>query len=190
MKRSKWIKLSIMGAATGSLIGCSQEPTVPVVNYSDISECVNDRQFTEQECVAQYQQAKAASAEDAPKYENSQDCQTDFGQQGCYNNGGLWQPLMAGFMMSRMAGAVGAGLSGNSSRPLYRSNDDRSAYRTANNVRTGQVGDTRPRSAPNSLMSASQAKVYSRSGSMGARANTMSRGGFGKSTQRSSGWGG
>ncbi|GGA69366.1 hypothetical protein GCM10011369_08780 [Neiella marina] len=188
MKRSQWLKLTLMGAASGSLISCAPEPRQQIVNYSDISDCVNDRVFSEQECVAQYQQAQQHAAQDAPMYQNGHDCQTDFGRDQCYHNGSFWQPFMAGFFMSRLAGSVGSGLRSGQvhSRPLYRSADDPSSFRTAENVKTGNVGDTRPRSAPNRLMSASQASLYSRSNSMGKRAATLNRGGFG---QRSSSWG-
>lgn len=188
MKRSKFLKLTLMGAASSSLMGCGGEPRTPVVNYSDISECMNDMVFTEEQCAAQYMQAKELAAQDAPKYTEGRDCEADFGYQGCERHGSFWQPMMAGFMMSQLANSVSSGIhrSKHKSRPLYRSSDDANSYRTANNVKVGAVGDTRPRSAPNSLLTPSQAQVYKRSGSMGQRANTLKRGGFGKSGFRSS----
>jgi len=173
MKRTRTLSLVLMSASALSLTACD-EPKEDVAVYESVEQCVRDglhQEFCEQNYAAAVQEHLKA----APRYRSEEDCAADFGQDGCreYSTTGgssLFLPLMAGYMMGNLTSGFGR----NSSQPLYRSRDDGSAFRTADNARvgatTGRTQVARSVAAPPP-----------------ARTTTSRRGGFGASATRYSG---
>lgn len=196
MKRSKWLTLSLMGAAGASLTGCGGEPEQESIVFANALECIDSGLFEPQECEAQYEKAKQLSQNEAPRYSERRYCETDFGYNQCHQSYGYWSPFMQGFMMSMVANSVANGIAyrGGLVSPLYRSSDDYFHYRTAANTRVGRVGrSSKPFMASASTFTAKpshKTKVYRSAGKSGAKAATLSRGGFGKSASARGGWGG
>lgn len=183
--RSRMLKLSLMGAAGVLASGCS-EPQQDGLYFSDADECIDSGMFEPELCQSQYQKALALSEQESPRYATRNICESDFGYENCRPYGSYWQPLMAGYMM----GAVSRGLL---TRPLYRSADDYFWYRTSGNYRVGSIRDVgRSVRVPSSVMTTvpkSSRKVLTSKGSYGAKAKTISRGGFGSKSAARGGWG-
>ena len=144
MKRSGRIALVMMGTSALTLTAC-EEPKTDAAIFETVEQCVAEQGLTSEQCYGEFDAAKAQHAEVAPKYTSQADCEADFGAEGCEvspyttNAGGsVFMPLMAGFMMGQMMGGRAY------TQPLYRSQDDRKSFRTADNRSVGnQVGRTK-----------------------------------------------
>jgi uncharacterized protein YgiB involved in biofilm formation len=162
-KRSTRVALVLMVPATGLLLtACSPEPETPAVVYSSVQECQekNPDANAKEQCLTDYQQAAALHPKVAPKYETLQECEADFGAQRCeiapdrqpgygygYGSSGhsFFMPMMMGYMASQMfnrpqvmqpGSFSSAGTQPRDSvqpQPLYKSRDDASTFRTADN---------------------------------------------------------
>lgn len=198
MKRSKKIQLTLLMGASGGLAGCGDSDESALL-FENVQECTYFG-IEEQTCEVEYQDALASHLQEAPRYATEQLCASDFGYNRCENNSGIWQPIMAGFMVALVAEAVaeaideagdalkkkrkhkGAFLGGryySGAKPLYRSRDDFFNYRNSNNdfvASTNNRGTT--------LVKSSKIRYTGKTKSV-----TRKRGGFGRSASRSS-WGG
>jgi len=147
MKRSKKVTLLLM-APLASLIltGCAEQPVDALV-FNNPDECASASSLSPEQCKADYEQAKKVSATVAPKYADKSACEADFGVGKCEtapatqqqsSGSGFFMPMMMGYMMGKMfnSGGVGGGnMRGNfAPEPLYKSRDDSSTFRTANNA--------------------------------------------------------
>ncbi|KZN34919.1 DUF1190 domain-containing protein [Pseudoalteromonas luteoviolacea] len=197
MKRSKHIKLTLMMGASAGLVGCGDSDESALL-FKNIDECTSFG-VEEDACQFQYEQAQNRHLSEAPKYATEQLCESDFGYEQCDNNGGIWRPLMAGFMVAAIAEAVDEGLDAmkkrkrkkaaflsgkyySGAKPLYRSKDDYFKYRNAQNAivaSTSAAGTTK--------VSASAINYRAKPNKVVTR--TKSRGGFGRSASSRS-WGG
>lgn len=172
MKRSRSVKLVAMGTGL-LLVAACEEAKVDTALFESVKQC-ETLGFTAQECEANYKSAQQMHVNVAPKYTSRTDCETDFGAEQCEvapqrttSGGGVFMPLMAGYMMGSMLG-------GGRSQPLYKSRDDRSNFRTADNKKVGSaVGRTQ--------VSKSATRTPA------AKTRTVSRGGFGANARRSVG---
>lgn len=148
MKRSKKTALILMMPATTLLLaGCGEEPEQALV-FNNPTECSQSLLVSNESCVNEYERAQALHPQVAPKYVTRQECEADFGNGQCEtapqqttSGGGLFMPMMMGYMMGSMMNrgaanfqqpAAGAA-SGVASQPLYKSRDDRGTFRTATN---------------------------------------------------------
>lgn len=157
MKRSRRIALVTMSAAGLSLAACEEE-NVSAQIYETVDQCVQDALFSEEQCRTDFAATRAMHEEVAPKYTSRADCEADFGAGQCEvsenyskaGGGGVFMPFLAGYLMGNML--AGGGRSA-ATQPLYRSADDRSGFRTGQNVRVGNgVGTvTAPKSAVSSV---------------------------------------
>ena len=100
------------------------------------------------------------------------DCNTDFGYNRCYqhrtSSGSIWLPFMVGYMLAPRGGAV-------YTQPLYRPSSDPGNFYTARNKRVSRPSTTGRTQVAKSAVSRPQ-----------ARTRTVARGGFG-ARARSSG---
>lgn len=149
MKRSRTIKLTLLMGATGGLTACGDSDESALL-FKDVDECTSFG-IEEEACQFQYQQALDSHRQEAPKYASEQLCESDFGFDRCeHSSGGIWRPIMAGFMVAALAEAVDEGLDMmkkrkkkkaaylggtyySGAKPLYRSRDDFFSYRNAQN---------------------------------------------------------
>ncbi|MBI2380618.1 MAG: DUF1190 domain-containing protein [Gammaproteobacteria bacterium] len=184
MKRSRLLRLVLMGTAPFALTACD-EPQ-PAVVYGSVEECVKDGTLKPEECQTEYARAAEAHERVAPRYTSYQACVADFGADQCQaapSGGGWFMPAMAGFMAARLLdnrrdrderyyGSSGF----YTSQPLYRSRADRGHWRTAADVpvasRSGKVEVSRYDAKPP------------------AKAVTVNRGGFGSQAAARGFWGG
>lgn len=173
MKRSRSVKLALMGAGALTLTACGQAKEEAAV-YDSIAQCEEAGVVDAATCAAQFEQAQLVHQETAPRYAREQDCYTDFGYQRCEryrtsSGSSVFLPFMLGYMLAPRGG------SGVFTQPLYRSADDPNVYRTASNKRIGSVGAGGVTQV---------AKATARQPK--ARTRTVSRGGFGARAARSS----
>ncbi len=110
-KRSHHAVLALMMPATGLLLtACSPpEPQVKAVVYNSVQECQEKNPDAKEQCLTDYQQAAALHPKVAPKYQNLQECEADFGVQRCEiaperraEGGSFFMPMMMGYMASQM----------------------------------------------------------------------------------------
>lgn len=194
MKRASKLKLTLMLGASAALQGCG-DPEERTLVFKDIDDCT-DFGVELEACQAQYQQALANHAVEAPKYANENLCESDFGYNQCENQGSLWRPIMTGFMIAAVANAVGdaldlkkrkkykkhAFLGGHlysGAKPLYRSRDDFFSFRNANGQRVSSVNNRGTTMVKKSKVHyTSKPKTVTRSrGGFGKRASSRSFGG-------------
>ena len=161
-----------------AMSGCEPAPDASVNNVSSVDECVQNSFGTTDECKAQWDLAKDESARTGPRFEDSGDCATEFGQCERYtinhDNGtqsSVFIPMMAGMMMGNMMASNTAHVP---TQPLYRSEEDRrngsSGFITASGAHVSK-GTT--------MVNSSSVKA--------SGPTTISRGGFGASSGRSGG---
>ncbi len=171
MKRSKSVRLVAMGTGLFLVAACD-EAKVDTAIFETAKQC-QELGFTAEECRANYERARESHVAVAPKYASREACETDFGAEQCESapqktasGGSVFMPLMMGYMM----GSILGGKTGATAQPLYRSGDDRSTFRTADNKSVGkQTGRVQVASS-----AASSPTVKTR---------TISRGGFGASAR-------
>ena len=170
MKRTRTLSLVMMSTSALFLTACD-EPQTEVTVYETLEQCVADGLDAEF-CQKTYNLAQQEHLRAAPRYRSAQECATDFGPEQCQEHrtssgSSIFMPLMMGYMMSRMMGG-GGGFMG---QPLYRSRDDRSTYRTA---------DNRPVARSNGPVQVAR----SIADAPPSRSNTVKRGGFGSQAKR------
>jgi len=133
MKRSRNLKLVLMAAVPVALAGCQSEPTGEVVQ--SVAQCEAGGWMSREQCQAAHDEALAAHATSAPRFESQADCESEFGQCTPQEQAGRtsYLPPMSGFLIGYMlanagrrspamgapVAAGGAGFGG--AAPLYRS---------------------------------------------------------------------
>ncbi len=207
MKRTKHINLNMMrkgskkqflkhplalGIAVATLAGCGSQEKVNVVN--SVEECVSKTELNLEECEAAYQKAVAEAERTGPKYNSRAQCEAEFGygQCGSSRSGGIFMPMMSGFMIGQMMS--GSNYGGASYNPVYRYNRPSSSLHnrimTADGTVIGKPGQSSYRVSKSSMNSKpSVTRTVSRGG-FGAVASAKSGWGGGRSRGRSGGWGG
>ena len=145
-------------AATLMLAGCGEEREQAMV-FSSVNECETSSLVAPEQCRADFAEAAALHPTVAPKYVSREACETDFGAASCEpvqvegqqqaSSGGMFMPLMMGYLAGRMLSggqAPQAGQAPNTNQPaaatktkvanqpLYKSRDDRGTFRTAANT--------------------------------------------------------
>ena len=81
MKRSKSVKLVAMGTGL-LLVAACEEAKVDTALFESVKQCTS-LGLSEQECVANFQQAQQTHIAAAPKYTSQADCEADFGAEKC-----------------------------------------------------------------------------------------------------------
>ncbi len=125
---TKSLSLVLMSSLTLGVAGCGDDKvTEEFKAYRSIDECVNDQQYTPQEC----REMALAAVNQNPKFTDQAECEKEFGAGNCrqldnqqtanadgtQRTGSSWMPLMAGYMMGRYMGANGAMYG---AQPLYQ----------------------------------------------------------------------
>jgi uncharacterized protein YgiB involved in biofilm formation len=128
MKKSRAIRLVLLGGAGFALAACEEAPPPPDAKFfADIGECaaVYDRAT----CETAMAETKAQFAAEAPKFDRKQECEAEFGAGNCESQqassgmGGFFMPMMMGYML------------GNAFRqPVYRGPDNKAMVRSGGNA--------------------------------------------------------
>lgn len=185
-KRSRAVALTILGAASFALAGCREEEQVDAQAFPDLASCqaaaASGGLFTADQCQQAFAEAETLHVEAAPRYDSLQVCEEQHGAGNCGSeadqlqsggSGGIFMPLLAGYLIGSMLGRAGSGMA--ASQPMYRNasggftNASGTSNFSSNNGR-GAMGSqqfTRP------ATTAGQAPM--------TRATAASRGGIGNS---------
>lgn len=129
MKRSRSIVLTGLIAGSGvSLSACDGDvggKPVDAMSYTSVAECRSAGAIPAVQCDTAFAQAKADADKTAPRFEDKQTCEEQYGAAQCErrDNGGggsFFMPLVTGFL-------VGQALNGGGYRgaPMYRDRDGR-----------------------------------------------------------------
>lgn len=175
MKRSKQLKLVVMGLSPFVLSACGERP-VDALIYETVEQCAGDKYYDLSRCQAEHDKALSNHAKYAPRYKSRYDCEYDFGSHACDSSGAQYTPKMSAFMMPMPVGSSRYGSV--VSQPLYTSRDDFSRYRTTTNSTVGTVGQV-----------GKTATTASKASTPKVRTTTVSRGGFGSQAAARGGWG-
>lgn len=124
MKRSQSIVLTTLMAGTGlSLTACDGETGTPVdaLSYTSVAECRTAGKIPADQCETAYAQAQKANEQNAPRFDNKQSCEEQFGAAQCapHNNGSFFTPLLTGFVIGQLLNGGG----GYRGAPMYRDRD-------------------------------------------------------------------
>jgi len=190
-KRSAKVKLIAMGVGVSAfaLTGCEEK--LDAFQFASVDGCITSGEFTEAYCKAQFANAQQEHARVAPRYQSLADCEAEHGPQACqvpstaaqknevqtagasetqstrygYSGGGVWMPMMVGWMMGRTMGG------GVSTQPIYTSSKP-------GTVRTAAGATVDAKTGPVSVAKSKAARPPA--------GRVMARGGFGR-TGRSTG---
>lgn len=179
MKRSRQLALLAIAQTPWLLVGCDGQSAQPQELtkqgfYTSVEACERDGNSADI-CQRASQAANTTSTASAPQYKSKAECIAEYGDlctERAHESGGIWMPLMTGFMISQMLspGRAPMYLDAN---PIYRNRSGQytEMYRDRG-VGGGGAATMRPVDiAPN-------------------RAVTVARSGFGSSSAARSGWGG
>lgn len=116
MKRSSQIGLAAAGVVLVATVwSMTGEDAQENLVYNNVSECLAAAQLSASQCETALSQATAARLNDAPKFRSQNECEAQYGANGCNTAsiGGAqyFIPALAGFMLAR-------GLSGAQAQPL------------------------------------------------------------------------
>ena len=120
MKKSRSIKLALLGSASMALVACGDDTPPDTQFFAEAKECA--AVYGDAPCGDAALKAEAAHLTQAPKYGRQDECEAEFGAGNCETRqaaGGssYFMPLLMGYMMGNMLG-------GNRfSQPVYRGRD-------------------------------------------------------------------
>ena len=122
MKRSRAIRLVLLGGAGCALAACDQAPPPDARFFADAEACaaVHD-QGTCRQALAE---SEATFAAEAPRYSRKEECEAEFGAGNCETRqsggfGSFFMPMMMGYMLGSAF-----------RQPVYRGPDDRAMVRS------------------------------------------------------------
>ena len=153
------------------LAGCDQPPPDSDFAFQNVAQC-RDAGFEQQVCETKLNEAVRLHAEAAPKFASREACEAEHGAGNCggaqnASGGSFFTPFLAGFLMSRMVGNVGA-----------------NAYRTGNGFGGGPIYRSRS-GAPVAIPPAAAPGARSTPRPLNASTRSAARSGFGgRSFQR------
>ncbi|WP_010188830.1 DUF1190 domain-containing protein [Sphingomonas sp. PAMC 26605] len=174
MKRSQSIVLTTLMAGTGlSLSACDADVSKPVdaLSYTSVSECRTAGKIPADQCEAAYAQAQKANEQNAPRFNERQSCEEQYGVAQCVprNNGSFFTPLLTGFVVGQLLNGGG----GYRGAPMYRDRDGSYFGGAGNRISRDYVtGRTQVGSDAFNSSARAPARVQSRSA-------VISRSGFG-----------
>lgn len=119
MKKSRSIRLVLLGSASLALAACGDEgPPQDAKFFTDVKEC--STVYSDASCREAEAQAKQSLAADAPRYSRKEECEAEFGVGNCETKqsaggGSFFTPLLMGYFIGNM-------LSGGNrfAQPVYR----------------------------------------------------------------------
>ncbi|MGY0215898.1 DUF1190 domain-containing protein [Endozoicomonadaceae bacterium StTr2] len=174
MKRSKSLRLSLLGVTPFVLAGCGA-PSQDALIYPDTSDCARDGQLSSVLCTSEYKQAYRTHLRTVPRYKYRMHCADDFGSTCERQTTGDYIPTMQGYMLAtreqRDQGMSFAPV------PLYLSDDG--------DYVTGDYQDIDRRSRSGKIRVPKHKTVKPT-----IKTTTMTRGGFGSRAASFGSWGG
>ena len=187
MKRSSSIVLTGLIAGSGiSLTACDGDvggKPVDAQSYASVAECRSAGAIPAAQCDTAYEQAKTDAAKTAPRFEDKQTCEEQFGAAQCEprNNGSggsFFTPLLTGVIIGQ---ALNGGY-GYRGAPMYR--DRQGNYYGGAGGRISRDYVTGRTRVGSDAFTPTTARAPAR---VQTRSSVISRGGFGGGFGRSSG---
>lgn len=175
MKRSRTLKLALMGVAPLLLTGCGSSSKESALVYKDVDSCAKDGVLPKDSCQYYYDRSWSEHMAQAPRYKDKKDCETDFSRQCQQLSSGEYIPTLEGFMVQQARSSSGS--SSFTVIPLYMGSGG--YYRTPSYDRMGS--------------SYKQGKVVvdkEKTVKPSLKSTTMKRGGFGTRSAARGSWGG
>jgi len=139
MKKSKAIRLVLLGGTSLALAGCDDSPPSDAKFFSSLQECT--AHYSEAQCKDAVKAAEDQHVAEAPKFAKKEECEAQFGAGHCEDRtmrtegggmGSFFMPMMMGYMMGNMMGNVFRG-------PVYRDSRN-TAFTTTPNGKQYNVG--------------------------------------------------
>ena len=125
MKRSRAIRLVLLGGAGFALAACDQAPPPDARFFADASACaeVHDKAT----CQTAFAESEATFAAEAPRYSRKEECEAEFGAGNCETRqsagmGSFFMPMMMGYMLGSAF-----------RQPVYRGPEGTAMTRSGNN---------------------------------------------------------
>jgi uncharacterized protein YgiB involved in biofilm formation len=105
MKKSRAIRLVLLGSTGLTLAACGQSPPSDATFFSKVEDCIPVK--GEAACRDGFAKSEASWAEEAPRFNQKEQCEAEFGAGNCETreartgSGGFFLPMMMGYMMGR-----------------------------------------------------------------------------------------
>jgi uncharacterized protein YgiB involved in biofilm formation len=141
MKKSKTVRLVLLGGTSLALAGCDDSgPPTDAKFFSSLNECT--AHYSEDKCRTMVKKAEEQHVAEAPKFTKKEECEGQFGVGNCESRqapteaggiGSFFMPMMMGYMMGNMLGGRGWG------SPVYRDRSN-TAFTNAPGGRSYNVG--------------------------------------------------
>ncbi len=103
MKKSKAVRLVLLGGAGIAFAGCDQSPPADAKFFANAGECAQVRD--QQTCEKAFADSKAQFAAEAPRFSRKEECEAEFGSGNCETASGgsgigsFFMPMMMGYML-------------------------------------------------------------------------------------------
>lgn len=121
MKKSKAVRLVLLGGAGFAVAACDEAPPPDARFFADVKECAAVR--SEATCQDAFAKSQAAFVAEMPRYNRKEECEAEFGAGNCESRetgvGSFFLPMMMGYMMGNAF-----------NRPVYRGPDNGATMRT------------------------------------------------------------
>ena len=104
MKRSRHLRLVLLGSAPLLLAGCSHDDSSREGVYTSVDSCTAATHDA-RTCQQAYAEARNQARMEAPRFDSLADCELDYGKQSCQTqeSGGhaVFMPMLTGFLLSQ-----------------------------------------------------------------------------------------
>ncbi len=113
MKKSRAIRLVLLGSTGLTLAACDQSPPSDATFFSKVEDCIAVK--SESECREGFAKSEQEFAAEAPRFTKKEECEAEFGVGNCETRqagggmGSFFMPMMMGYMMGNAF-----------NRPVYR----------------------------------------------------------------------
>jgi uncharacterized protein YgiB involved in biofilm formation len=101
MKKSKAIRLVLLGSTGLTLAGCEQSPPSDATFFSKVEDCIPLK--GEVTCRDGFAKSEQDFVAEAPRFTRQEECEADFGAGNCETrragSGSFFMPMMMGYMM-------------------------------------------------------------------------------------------
>lgn len=122
MKKSRTIRLVLLGGAGLTLAACDEAPPPDARFFADVTAC--SAVYDEATCRTAFAESQAEFAAEAPAFERKEACEAEFGAGNCEtresaSGGSFFMPMMMGYMLGNAF-----------SRPVFRGPDNSAMMRS------------------------------------------------------------
>ena len=113
MKKSRAIRLVLLGSTGLTLAACDQSPPSDATFFARVEDCIAVK--SESQCREGLAKSEREFAAEAPRFTKQEECEADFGAGNCETRqagggrGSFFMPMMMGYMMGNAF-----------NRPVYR----------------------------------------------------------------------